>query len=274
MASGSAAFDGSVYLAGIDAVTGPFVSKLLINDPQKVPTPCLTPAVANGASFASGPVAAGEMITLSGNGMAPVQGTVVSANGGVPNQLAGVQVLFDGRPAPLLYVQSQQINAVVPWEIAGQTQTQVQVTYGGMSSNIATIPVASPQPSLFHADYVTSQGAIQNSDGSFNSTANPAARGSEIALWGTGGGPMSPAGVTGALWPLNPLSILQLPVTATISGQSAQVVYAGAAPGLISGFFQINLIVPTSLNPGIYPVQISIGGTPLPVDTVTTVALK
>jgi uncharacterized protein (TIGR03437 family) len=28
-----------------------------------------------------------------------------------------VQVFFDNDPAPLLYVQSQQINAVAPWEL-------------------------------------------------------------------------------------------------------------------------------------------------------------
>jgi uncharacterized protein (TIGR03437 family) len=69
--------------------------------------------------------------------------------------------------------------------------------------------------------------------------------------------------------------MLQLAVTATIGGQSAQVVYAGSAPGQSSGLFQINLIVPATLNPNPgHVVQVSIGGTPLPSDVPTTIAVK
>ena len=282
-----AAGNGSVYLLGSSLNTPPlgqpyvnnptqFVAKLLINDPQKTPVPCLTGFVENAASFQPGSVVAGEMVTLHGIGMATDQGSVATVNGSVPNQLAGAQVLFDGIPAPLLYAQSQQINAVVPWGIAGQTQTQVQVRYGGLSSNVAAVPVTASQPGLFRANYTTSQGAILNADGSVNSAANPAARGSIVALWGTGGGPMSQAGVDGGIWPLNPLASLQLPVTATISGQNANVIYAGAAPGLVSGFFQINLQVPANAFSGANPVAITIGGTPLPnsITAPTTVAVK
>jgi uncharacterized protein (TIGR03437 family) len=269
----AAAGNGSVYLATIDNAGSLVVAKLLIDDPQKSPAPCLTPLAQNAASFQAGPIAAGQLITLRGNGMAPDQGTVSS--NGAPTQLAGAQVLFDGVPAPLLYAQSLQINAMVPWEIASHTQTQIQVKYGGASSSTATIPVAAAQPGLFHSGYVSSQGAIQNSDGSYNSAANPAARGTEVALYGTSGGPQSPAGVTGGVWPLSPLSMLQLAVTATIGGQSAQVVYAGSAPGQSSGLFQINLIVPATLNPNPgHVVQVSIGGTPLPSDVPTTIAVK
>lgn len=41
--------------------------------------------------------------------------------------------------------------------------------------------------------------------------------------------------------------LLTVPVTVRIDGQNAQVIYAGAAPGLLSGYFQINVQVPTDL---------------------------
>ena len=45
---------------------------------------------------------------------------------------------------------------------------------------------------------------------------------------------------------VDPLAILQMPVTVNINGRSAQVLYAGVAPNLSSGVFQINVRVPTT----------------------------
>lgn len=255
----AAAGNGTVYLAGQNG-DGEFVAKLRIDDPRKAPSPCMAQAVENAASFQEGAVAAGEMITIRGAGFGPDTGAVVAVERQAPTELAGVRVLFDGIPAPLLYVQSQQINAIVPWEIAGQATTQVHVEFGGNSTTTATIPVASSAPALFHSDFVSTQGAIQNDDGTMNSAANPAARGSVVALWGTGGGPLSPAGVTGALWGFDPLARLQLPIAARIGNIDAEVIYAGAAPGLVSGFFQINLRIPSNVTPGNNFIGLTIGG--------------
>ena len=41
--------------------------------------------------------------------------------------LAGVQVYFDSFAAPILYAQANQVNVQVPWEIAGQSFTKLQV---------------------------------------------------------------------------------------------------------------------------------------------------
>jgi uncharacterized protein (TIGR03437 family) len=61
--------------------------------------------------------------------------------------------------------------------------------------------------------------------------------------------------VTGAV-----LGKPKLPVTTTIGGAAAEVAYAGAAPGLMAGVFQVNLKVPESATPGPeVPVQIRVG---------------
>jgi uncharacterized protein (TIGR03437 family) len=105
------------------------------------------------------------------------------------------------------------------------------------------------------------QGAILNADGSINTPINGAHPGDEIALFGTGGGPTSPAGVTGGYSPLNANTLLTLPVTAQIGGVNAPVVYAGAAPGLPSGVFQINVLVPAIMTPNPFAaLTVSIGG--------------
>ena len=72
--------------------------------------------VASAASYASTAISPGEIVTVSGSGIGPaalVQGTL-DADGLLPKQLAGARVLFDGVPAPLLYVLQAQCGAIVP----------------------------------------------------------------------------------------------------------------------------------------------------------------
>ena len=44
----------------------------------------------------------------------------LDSSGGVPTYLNGIQVLINGKPAPLLYTSLSQINAIVPYEIEGE----------------------------------------------------------------------------------------------------------------------------------------------------------
>jgi uncharacterized protein (TIGR03437 family) len=39
------------------------------------------------------------------------------------------KITFNGFPAPLLFANNQQVNAVVPYEIAGQTSVQMVVAH-------------------------------------------------------------------------------------------------------------------------------------------------
>lgn len=147
-----------------------------------------------------------------------------------------------------LYVQAGQINAQVPWEIAGRASTEVRVTYNGAGLNSFPLSVSQAVPGLSILNYPSIQAAVLNANGSINSSANPAKPGDIIALFGTGAGLTNPPGVTGSFWGLGAANtLLTVPVTVRIDGQNAQVIYAGAAPGLLSGYFQINVQVPTDL---------------------------
>ena len=101
-----------------------------------------------------------------------------------------------------------------------------------------------------------------NQDYSANSAARPAVAGSVLVLYATGEGQTQPAGVdakvaTGAVASLpKPL----LPVSATVGGKVADVMYAGAAPGYIAGLMQINLRLPAGLPSGTSPLVLNIGG--------------
>jgi len=129
--------------------------------------------------------------------------------------------------------------------------------YYGVEVGSAVAPVGASMPGIFYID---------NSDGSRNSPSNPAQPGDYVSVYGTGGGAMSPPGVTGNSWPLAPLSSLSQSVSAAVGGEAAGVLYAGSAPALDSGFFQINVRLPADLTPTAQFLSLTVGGvTSMPV---------
>jgi endo-1,4-beta-xylanase len=222
--------------------------------------------VVNAASYQSAAVAPGEILTIYGIGAGPANPVTgqMDAIGQFPTSLGGVQVLFGSTPAPLLYAGPTQVNAIVPFEVAGQ-QTAVQYQYNfpntGLSfSNTVTIPVISAAPAIFSlAENGSGPGAILNQDYSVNGASNPAAAGTEIQIFGTGGGAVVGGATDGALWPAVLGSLVTQPVTATIGGMTATVDYSGPAPGLVNGAVQVNLTIPSGLASGPQPVVITVG---------------
>ncbi len=170
-------------------------------------------------------------------------------NNAFSTSIGKVSLTFDGHPAPLIYTGGTQTAAVAPWEIAGQTSTNVQLTYKNNTVNL-TLPVAPAVPALFTADSTgVNQASALNQDASINSASNPAHPGSVIVLYGTGEGLVSPVPNDGALSPY-PAATPQLPIRVTIGGLPAQVTYAGEAPTLISGVIQIDAVIPSNVPTG------------------------
>ncbi len=100
--------------------------------------------------------------------------------------------------------------------------------------------------------------AAQNQDGSLNSAQNPAARGSIVVLYGTGEGSTTPEGIDGQIAAsVFPKPVL--PVSVTVGGQPVEVLYAGAAPGLVAGIFQINARIPLTSPTGEVAVVVTVG---------------
>jgi uncharacterized protein (TIGR03437 family) len=229
--------------------------------------------VVNGATFQSGPVAPGEIVSLFGSAIGPPAPAYLTLTNPrlVSNSLEGVQVLFDGVPAPLLYASSGQVNVVVPYSVAGNSTTVLQLEYLGALSNPVTLRVAATAPGVFSiAGSGQGQGAILNAvDGSVNSVLNPAARGDWVSIFATGAGITTPPSVDGFV-PSAPLPSPNANVSVTIGGLPCQLDFDGAAPGLVSGVLQINAQVPAGLMPGAaVPVQVSIGSSSsLPAVTV------
>ena len=224
-------------------------------------------AVVNAASYSNSPVAPGEIVTLFGTSLGPDRLTT----GNLGTSLAGVQVLFDGSPAPLLYVSSTQISAITPFGLTGKNSTQVQVTFKGITSMPLAKFVVDAAPGIFSAA-ASGKGlaASTNSDGSLNSLLNPAAPGSYVTFYMTGSGRLSPAASDGSV--ATGIARAVLPSSVTIAGKTAEVLYVGAAPGIVNGFTQVNAIIPRDVMGGEVPLTIQVGDSISPTGVTLAVA--
>src|SRR5579883_1594953 len=219
-------------------------------------------ALQNSASSASGIVSPGMVFTLYGSGIGPaaLTGASLDANGRLATTQAGVSITFDGNPAPIVYVSNGQVAGVAPYEIAGNTSTQVVVQYNGQNSAPFTVPVASTAPGLFSVDFSGSGRAVAfNQDTSLNSDSNPAPKGSIVTLFGTGEGQTNPSGVDGQIAMPGLLPAPAASCTATVGGIPANVLYCGAVPFVVEGELQLNLQLSPNTPSGDQPVVVTIG---------------
>jgi len=249
---------------GVSAATGGTLVTVLLKVGTGIGAGAPTIAgVINAASGVIGTVSPGMAISIFGTGLGPQVGAVYSAppeGGTVATALAGTEVLFDGSAVPLLYTQDGQVNALVPFDLAGKANTVIQVSYNGQASAGMQLKVAAAEPGLFTANGSgAGQGAILNHDGSENNASHPAVAGRAIELYGTGGGVTVPPSIDGSINPLNALGKLALNVTVTIGGQPATVEYYGPAPGLVAGVIQVNAVVPVGTPSGPANVVLTVG---------------
>ena len=263
--TGTGGFSGDGGLAtnatihGAQSIAVDSAGNVYFSDATNLRVRKLTPAqivaegVANSATFQAGGISPGEIISIYGGpgvslGPSTPVGLQVTAAGLVSNQLGGTQVMIGGVAAALTYVSSSQVNAVVPYEVAGQTSTQIELIVQGKPTNSVTVPVVAASPGIF---------VITNPDGTVNSPANSVASSGYLVIYGTGEGQTTPAGVDGGV-NTTVFPKPNLPVTVQIGGQNAPVLYAGAAPDFVAGVLQVNVTIPAGVT-GTVPLQLNIG---------------
>jgi uncharacterized protein (TIGR03437 family) len=240
--------DGT-YLGAVTIGSGTLPVTILVGNPG----PQLPPSgIVNAANYQGGAISPGEIVVLFGTLIGPqMPYSAQVINGVMTSKLAGARVWFNGIPAPLIYALPNQLAAVVPYAVAGNTSVQVQVESMVARTPAFAMPVQGVTPALFTADG-SGQGqlAALNQDASVNSASNPAARGSIVVLYGTGVGVLSPSVSDGTLVSSTPFPIPVAPIQVSIGGQTATVLYAGSAPGLVAGTIQVNARIPTGIPSG------------------------
>ena len=226
-------------------------------------------SVLNAASYATGAVSPGELVTIFGTAIGPATPVGAATNpssGKLATTIGGVQVLFNGIPAPMIYAASERVSAVVPYEMASVASPLVWIEYAGQTSNEFELTSTTTAPALFTQTWSGSgPGAILNPDNSLNGPGNAAAKGSIVQVYMTGEGQTDPPGVTGAITraTLPPPQVTpapMLPIKVTIAGLPALYAYAGEAPGLVAGIMQLNVQIPATAPSGDLQILVSIGG--------------
>jgi|SRR5271165_641035 len=253
---------------------------------SRPPAPVVTAAL-NAASFQP-TLAPGALISIFGSNFGPpvlatqyddkgLYPTAISPGAGYGNPTLGnTMVTIGGIAAPLTYVSAAQINALVPYGVAGMTSASVVVTCYDQSSVPTNVPVQATSPRIFTATQNgTGQGAILNVSTSnvytYNSVNNPAPQGSPVVMYATGFGAWDPPIPDGeiALTILNPMcslsyllectKLVNQPLSLTIGGKAATVFYAGTALYEPWSLLQINAYVPADAPSGQQPVVLRIG---------------
>lgn len=218
------------------------------------PAPPLPRSIESGATNVSGPIAPGQILAIKGTNQGPTTGAFANVvSGAVTTELGGVRVFFDNIPAPILFARQDQINVVAPYEINGRLTTRIVIEYRGVRSDPLEIRVEPTAPGIFTTDSTgRGQGAILNQNNTINGINNPARPGDYIVIYATGEGITSPA-TTGKVTEgtLATLPRPAAPVTVRFGGvpvAASEIAYAGSAPGLVAGAFQINVRVPSIPN--------------------------
>lgn len=240
-----------------------------------VSTPVLSAVTSAISYLTSAPETAGNIVALFGTGLGPTPGMGLQLDSSgtlVQDTAGGTEVYASGIPCPILYSSSGQVNAVLPFGLAGQASADVWLVYDGVASNTINVALAPAAPALFSAGANGSgPGAILNfvanapagQDLTLNTQANPAPAGSIIVLYGGGAGVNGSATPDGEIIPQTaPFPMPVGNVSVSVGGVPATVQYAGSAPGLVAGVLQVNVQLGPGTPSGAQPVVLNVDDVP------------
>ncbi len=212
----------------------------------------------------------GSLISAYGLNLAP--DALALADGfPLPESLAGVSLLVNGRPTPLLAVTPWQLNAQLSPEILkGPAAFQLRFADGTLAAATA-VAVTTFAPAIFILPSETpenggtvrptrAQAAAFHAGTSVPANPDhPAVAGESLEIYGIGLGPTDPFVPAGIPAPASPPARVLVPPEIFMGELRAEVTFAGLAPG-VAGIYQVNAIVPAGLRPGQHLVRWRVGG--------------
>jgi uncharacterized protein (TIGR03437 family) len=209
-------------------------------------TPAIdTGGVVNAASFNAQTLAPGSLIALFGSKLADSAASATSTP--LPVTLGGGSILIGGKSTPLLYASDGQVNAVVPYGIPTNATVQVLASRGSSISVPQPVVIAQASPGIFTTD--GKQAIAVDLNNRILAPGNAAKTGDAIVIYCTGLGDVNPPVTAGQAASLTTLSSTVAPVSVTIGGVDAQVVFSGLTPSA-TGLYQVNTVIPEGVAAG------------------------
>jgi uncharacterized protein (TIGR03437 family) len=203
------------------------------------------------------------MGTLFGSNLTSANGINLASGLPLATQFLNAKVKFDNKvSAPIFAVDNvngaQQINFQVPWELAGQASTIMQVFDNGALSAPIKVSVLTAQPGTF-AYYVGQEqfGVVLHANFQLADMGHPVTGGETVLIYCTNLGAVSPTITDGAPGTGKELTVAQPSVT--IGGTPATVSFSGLAPGFVA-LYQINVVIPQGLTAGNQQLVITVSG--------------
>jgi len=188
-------------------------------------------------------IAPGLLVRVRGYQIGPENTQRAAGGAPLPKSLGDYRLLFDGRPGALIEASRHEFLAIVPFQTTSEGKVLVEVE--GARRRLPGISVvaapASPAVVTLESKGVV-LAAVVHADGTLNSRENPAAPGSIVTIYATGLGGLVPALDDGAIT-ASPGSLAASPYV-QVYYSDAQILYAGPAPGMVAGVYQINFRVP------------------------------
>jgi uncharacterized protein (TIGR03437 family) len=253
--SATGSYNGTITISAAGVSNSPQSIPVTVTIMQSANAPIISSnGVVNAASSPSALISPGSLFTIFGANMAT--GTTSADSTPLPTSLGGTSVEVNGRSVPLVFVNSGQINAQLPYEIA-PSRVNVAVVLNGVRSAPSLLDVVNTGPGIFLVG-ATNHAVIQNQDYSLNSSSVAAKPGSYVTVYLTGSGALDNTVPTGSVAPNSPFSVPLAKVEATIAGVPANIYFAGLTPGLV-GVMQINIQIP-AVSAGEQPLVVKIGG--------------
>lgn len=191
-----------------------------------------------------------------------------------PTALGDLSVTIDGTPAPIWFAVNNQVNVQVPNTNAQTGPVQIVVRRGAQQSDAFSLNVTATAPGLL-APAAFNLGGTQFAGAIFPNTNPPvfairtvagvqtrlARPGDTLIVYGIGFGTVTPNVNPGVI--ARAATQLTRPVSFRVGQSEAAVLYAGLAPGFI-GLYQFNITIPAGIAPGVYPLNVTQGGQPIP----------
>ncbi len=214
--------------------------------------------IVNSASLLAAPLAPGTLVSIRAAGLAnETEAAEESSNEPLPTRLANVEAYLNGSPLPLLSVSPDEIQAQIPYDVAGVTAGSLfvrSVRENGtmLVSSAAAVEIVPASPAIFaigtreprnglllHASH-EADGEGGPAKGVPITNEDPAAPGESVTVWASGLGLVG--GGDAALTDGD----TALPVGALVDGEPAEVLSARLPRGAV-GVYEVVVALPAGV---------------------------